>query len=323
MLGRVFLVLILIIAAFVGIQHLIVSSSGIWANFTPLLGVLAVLFFVFNAKKILRWVGIPLIAILAFTSCDRVSSDEVGIWVQNYGKTPEDYSVVMGKAPYDNSMSTWLIKLPATQQDIDLDPRKVPCGDGVEIIADPAISFTLGRNDEDVRKYAFKFKAEGSTILGRVQSAVVKVNRDVVAEVFGRGRADSILANRNQIAQVIEDLVKKRCHEEYGVDVVTYSIFITPTPESQEAINRRLLAEQRLATEKANLEAEKLAAQVREAQGQNLTPAILEKLRLETAYNIAQFQFWSTQYMAKSPGTKWVITQGQNPNVILNEGVKE
>jgi len=111
------------------------------AAYLPYLGLLAILgVVVYFRKRLARWLkATPILLVLFTTSCDFVASDKIGVWVKNYGKTVDDYQLILGKFPVDWSYSTWTLEYPGTNFPVQIDPIQMYCKDGVGVFVDPSV----------------------------------------------------------------------------------------------------------------------------------------------------------------------------------------
>lgn len=293
---RVFVAILSLLVVWFCIQKVATYGSGIFA-FTPILFIITVIgAVVFFHKAIFKWFGFSMLIFCSFfTSCNFVPSDKIGVRVESYGKTPEDYNIVYGKFPADYSGSSWNLEFSGKSFGIPIDGFTVYSKDGVGLWADPSVLIELIRSNEACRKYAFKLSAYKNDDKGfeqAVSQIVLKETLDAVRENIGGVISDSIIFNRSKYETKIQKQLTEALNEKYGVNLSQFSVVIAPPQNLQDAINNRLTAQEQTKTTLASLENEKaklqIASIVKERQlleSVGLTPSILEKMRIEYSYN--------------------------------------
>lgn len=300
--------------------------SGV-AAYVPVVCIALVLGLVWTFRKSIIKLLMPALLVVlcatslqsCFSGCSTIEPDKIGVWVQNWGKSPEDYSIVMGKAPYDNAYSTWLREFPAREISLDIPEKEIPTKNGVVFVVDPAVSFALERSDESCRKYAFKFAAykNDEEFKQALSERVSKAARDAIINVLGNITGDSLLFNRAKAEKKIEDDLRAYLHEEFGINLTQYSVVIKPTPQLQQAIDQRLVAEQAYNTAKAKLASSEIEAQVRNNESKGLTPQILEKMRIDAQIVGFQHDYWAKQALANSQNAKIIIATSTQVPLVL------
>jgi len=266
-------------------------------------------------KQLGKWVGI-LSVLFMFTSCNYIPSDQIGVWVKDFGRTPEDYSIVMGKFPKDFTRSTWAITFSGKPFPVSVDPIKVNSKDGIQFTVDPSVLCQLTRSNEACRKYAFKLSSYKSDVETGLQEMLLKEVLDVARNTVNSANGDSVMFNQTKFSELAQDALFQVLKDKYGIELMQFSMSIEPPRNLQEAINDRLLAEQEtkktlasVANEEALVKLQTVKAERAKIEQAQLTPAMLRKMELETMTQIYE-------KLSKSPNK--VIIVGNPEKIILN-----
>lgn len=266
-------------------------------------------------KQLAKWVGI-LSVLFMFTSCNYIPSDQIGVWVKNFGRTKEDYSIVMGKFPKDWTRSTWAITFSGKPFAVGVDPIKVNSKDGIQFTIDPSVLCQLTRSNEAARKYAFKLSSYKTDVELGLQEMLLKEVLDVARSTVNSASGDSVMFNQTRFSDIAQESLFKVLETKYGIELLQFSMSIEPPRNLQEAINDRLLAEQEtkktlasVENERAKVELEEVKAQRAKIEQASLTPAMLRKIELDVMRDIYKD-------LSKSPNK--VIVVGSPDKIILN-----
>lgn len=320
-LNRIFLLVILALALLFLFQRVATDRgvNGLYAYlpYSALFAVVvcAVLF----RQKIANWIGLSCLALMGLSSCAYVPSDKIGVRVENFGKTPDDFKLVYGKFPQDWSASSWNIEYPGQSFGIPFDGFNVYCKDGVSLWCDPSILCELIRTDDACRKYAFKFAAykDESSFQTAIHQVILKEGLDAIRDQIGASVSDSILFERGKYEVRIQDQLRKALDSKYGINLSQFSVVLAPPEALQKAINDRLLAQEETKKTMASLqnaEAKLKLAEIDQRrmriESQGLTPEILEKMKIEYSYNA-----W--YHLANSPNK--VFVSGNPVNFMMGE----
>lgn len=207
-------------------------------------------------KPFAKWIG--LLSIILFTSsCNFIPSDQIGVWVKNFGRSPEDYSIVMGKFPVDWTRSTWPLTFPGKPFTIDSEAFKVSSKDGVLFSVDPSVTAQLIRSDAACRKYAFKLSSYKDDVDSGLKEILQKEVLDAVRISINSAPGDSVVYNQTILSNLVQDKLVNILNSKYGIDVIQFSMGIYPPKELQTSINDRLLVEQDAKRTLASLAKEK------------------------------------------------------------------
>lgn len=289
--------------------------TGVWV-YLPIIWIAGlVVLAVSKWKSIMKWIGM-LSVLFAFTSCNYVAPEEVGVWVKNYGRTENDYKIVSGSYPYDFTRSTWILTFAGKPFPVEVNSFEVASKNGVTFQVDPSVLCVLTRTNEAARKYAFKLSAYKGDIESGLQTILLKEVLDVVRTTLGNAQGDTIAVNQIRYSNIAQDKLKKVLNDVYGIELMQFSMSIVPPQELKNSINASLIATQTAKTEiakneieKALVEREKIMAEKSKIQQVALTPAMLRKMELETMERIYD-------KLSKSPNK--VIVVGNPEKIILN-----
>jgi regulator of protease activity HflC (stomatin/prohibitin superfamily) len=305
-----------LILSYLIFQRLATSNSGIglyiiYGWFLSVITVLAL-----NYRSLLKWIGV-LSMMLMFTGCNTIPSDQIGVFVKNFGKTPQDYSIVMGTFPIDLTRSTWSITFPGKPLPVNVDPLKVNSKDGVQFTVDPSTLVQLMRTNEACRKYAFKMSTYRENVDEGLQEMLLKEVLDVTRSTINSANGDSVMFNQTKFVELAQSQLSTVLAQKYGIEVLQFSMSIDPPANLQRAINDRLLAEQEtkktmasLANEEAKVKLELIKAERAKIEQVALTPAMLRKMELEAAIKI---------YSQLSKSSNRVIVVGDPTKVVVNQ----
>lgn len=289
--------------------------TGAW-QYLPLLWITGLAVFAISKwRSIGKWIGIMSLFLLT-TSCNYIPSDQIGVWVKNFGRTPNDYSIVMGKFPKDFTRSTWAITFSGKPFPVNVNSFEVASKDGVTFQVDPSVLCVLTRSNEAARKYAFKLNAYKNDTENGLQEILLKEVLDVVRATLGIATGDTIAINQVRYSNVAQDKLKKVLSEVYGIEVMQFSMSISPPPALKESINSSLIAVQNAKTEiakneieRALVDRERIKAERAKIEQAALTPAMLRKMELEAMKEI---------YDKLSKSNNKIIIVGDPSKVILN-----
>lgn len=263
-----------------------------------------------------KWLG--LFALTIFLSgCNYIPSDEIGVWVKDFGRTPNDYSIVMGKFPKDWTRSTWPITFSGRPFSVNVDAFKVNSKDGIQFTVDPSVLAQLIRSNEACRKYAFKLSAYKDDVDSGLQEMLLKEVLDVVRTSINSANGDSVMFNQTRFSDLAQENLALLLKDKYGIELLQFSMSVQPPKNLQDAINDRLLAEQEtkktlasLQNEEAKVKLEEIKAQRAKIEQAALTPAMLRKMELDAAVQI---------YRTLGKSNNKVIVVGDPTRVVLNQ----
>jgi len=292
-----------------GLQKWATYSTGIETYIPYLVGFVILALIVFNFEKLYKFLKLPTLLILAsfVTSCNFIASDKIGVRAENFGHSPEDYVLVYGKFPMDWSASSWNLEYPGQSFGVSVNPFQVSTKDGVTFTCDPSVLVELERTDAACRKYAFKFKAytDESAFKAAIEQVILKECLDAVRFTIGSYVSDTILFNRTGFETMIQAKLAKVLIETYGVNLSQFSLTLDPPANLQQAINDRLLEQEKTKKTVASLENAK--AQVELAKVEK------EKMLVQTAGYTEAF------LRNKALDVYWALSQSNNKVFIVGD----
>lgn len=296
------------------------NINGI-AAYIPYLALFVIfVFVVLYGSKIGKWMGISAAVLFLLPSCNYIPADKVGVRVENFGKSPNDFKIVYGKFPADWSASSWNLDYPGQSFGVPIEGFNVFCKDGVSLWCDPSILCELIRTDEACQKYAFKFFSYQSAeaFQKAIEQVVLKETLDAVRNVIGGAISDSIIFNRGAFEFRMQTQLSKVMVDKYGLNLSQFSVILAPPEALQKAINDRLLAQEETKKTMASLDNAKAKLQLAEIdqrrmriESEGLTPSILKKMELD--YNL---QGWL--YLSQSNNKSFISGSPANFMISAN-----
>lgn len=289
------------------------------AAYLPYLALAALLWVaIANIQKIGKWIGLSMLAFIVLPSCNYIPADKIGVRVENFGKSPNDFKIVYGKFPADFSASSWNLDYPGQSFGVPIEGFNVFCKDGVSLWCDPSVLVELIRTDDACQKYAFKFFSYQSaeSFQKAIEQVLLKETLDAVRSVIGGSISDSIIFNRGAFETQIQNQLSKSMVDKYGLSLSQFSIILAPPEALQKAINDRLLAQEETKKTMASLNNATAKLQLAEIdqrrmriESEGLTPSILRKMEME--YN---FNAW--YHLSQSPNK--VFISGNPSNFMIS-----
>jgi hypothetical protein len=306
---RILTLVIVLLATLFGLQKWATYSKGTEVFLPYLVGIFILIVLVANFNKLKSWLKISSILILGSigTSCNFIASDKIGVRVENYGHQPEDYNLVYGKFPMDWSASSWNLEYPGQSFGVSINPFTVSTKDGVTFTCDPSVLVELIRQDDACRKYAFKFKAykgEGE-FKAAIEQVILKECLDAVRFTIGSYVSDTILFNRTGFEIMIQTKLAKVLNETYGVNLSQFSLTLDPPQNLQQAINDRLLEQEKTKKTLASLENAKAEVELAKVQR--------EKMLVQTAGYTDAF------LRNKALDVYWALSQSNNKVFVIGD----
>lgn len=233
------------------------------------------------------------ISSLAFTGCDRVAPNEIGVVVTNYGKdVNKDYAVATGRV-WTMSPGTDLYTLPIYEQRNAVDSAITnKAADGTEFLVKPRYSYKIDSAQATtvVRQYSKIIKSEGVASLAAVEeSALVPAITDIVRDVI-QGTTSEDLMRSGGNAKFNEE-VRKRVKEEFqrrGFVLLSFSTILEYSAAVKKDIDSRNQAKSQVATLDSQIERAKKERELAEIQAETrkttfnaVTDQELKKLAIE------------------------------------------
>lgn len=234
-------------------------------------------------KKFILSMAIALMALMSFSSCERVDAGHEGILVNLYGsdRGVDDVSLVTGMVWY-NPFTQNVFEYPTFVQTVDYPAFKINAKDGSEFMVDPTISLKIadGQAATIFRKYR---KDVPDIINGPLFNHV----RDAFRIQLNKFTTDEIVSMRDSIEKAVErQLITTLNREGFQLEQLTSGLTYPQTiveavnqknkaiQEAQKAENEVKVAE---AQARKLIVAAEAEAEANRLRTQALTPAVLQK----------------------------------------------
>ncbi|ROS83230.1 hypothetical protein EEL34_14230 [Muribaculaceae bacterium Isolate-039 (Harlan)] len=234
-----------------------------------------------------------LVAVIAFSSCERVAPNYAGVLMENYGKDGKsDFKVVSGKVS-TIEWGTELFQVPLFDQRGEFaEPVTLKAADNTEFKAKPTYSYKVIKERAiDVvfdNKHIDKAETESSKD-GFMQSLEDNILEpriyDLIKEESRKHTTDSLMANGGSLAfekrleQIVESEFEKR-----GLRLLTFSAQLEFSAKVRDKIDSRnevntniTVLDQQIAEQKKRNELEQLKTEQALIRSRGLTKEILQQ----------------------------------------------
>ncbi len=243
-------------------------------------------------KKV-KFILMALVAVIAFSSCERVAPNYAGVLMENYGKDGKsDFKVVSGKVS-TIEWGTELFQVPLFDQRGEFaEPVTLKAADNTEFKAKPTYSYKVIKERAiDVvfdNKHIDKAETESSKD-GFMQSLEDNILEpriyDLIKEESRKHTTDSLMANGGSLAfekrleQIVESEFEKR-----GLRLLTFSAQLEFSAKVRDKIDSRnevntniTVLDQQIAEQKKRNELEQLKTEQALIRSRGLTKEILQQ----------------------------------------------
>lgn len=243
-------------------------------------------------KKV-KFILMALVAVIAFSSCERVAPNYAGVLMENYGKDGKsDFKVVSGKVS-TIEWGTELFQVPLFDQRGEFaEPVTLKAADNTEFKAKPTYSYKIIKERAiDVvfdNKHIDKAETESGKD-GFMQSLEDNILEpriyDLIKEESRKHTTDSLMANGGSLAfekrleQIVESEFEKR-----GLRLLTFSAQLEFSAKVRDKIDSRnevntniTVLDQQIAEQKKRNELEQLKTEQALIRSRGLTKEILQQ----------------------------------------------
>lgn len=243
-------------------------------------------------KKV-KFILMALVAVIAFSSCERVAPNYAGVLMENYGKDGKsDFKVVSGKVS-TIEWGTELFQVPLFDQRGEFaEPVTLKAADNTEFKAKPTYSYKVIKERAiDVvfdNKHIDKAETESGKD-GFMQSLEDNILEpriyDLIKEESRKHTTDSLMANGGSLAfekrleQIVESEFEKR-----GLRLLTFSAQLEFSAKVRDKIDSRnevntniTVLDQQIAEQKKRNELEQLKTEQALIRSRGLTKEILQQ----------------------------------------------
>lgn len=243
-------------------------------------------------KKV-KFILMALVAVIAFSSCERVAPNYAGVLMENYGKDGKsDFKVVSGKVS-TIEWGTELFQVPLFDQRGEFaEPVTLKAADNTEFKAKPTYSYKVIKERAiDVvfdNKHIDKAETESGKD-GFMQSLEDNILEpriyDLIKEESRKYTTDSLMANggsltfEKRLEQIVESEFEKR-----GLRLLTFSAQLEFSAKVRDKIDSRnevntniTVLDQQIAEQKKRNELEQLKTEQALIRSRGLTKEILQQ----------------------------------------------
>lgn len=193
-------------------------------------------------KTKIKYLIISLIAVLSFSSCERVAPNYAGVLMENYGKKgKEDFKIVSGR------VSTWewgteLFQVPLFDQRGDFEEQvTLKAADNTEFKARPAYSYKVIKDRAVDVVFDNKHIGGGSDFMTSLEDNILEPRiYDLIKEESRKHKTDSLMADGGSLIfeKRLEQIVDKE-FEKRGLQLLTFSAQLEFSEKVREKIDSR------------------------------------------------------------------------------------
>lgn len=243
-------------------------------------------------KKV-KFILMALVAVIAFSSCERVAPNYAGVLMENYGKDGKsDFKVVSGKVS-TIEWGTELFQVPLFDQRGEFaEPVTLKAADNTEFKAKPTYSYKvikeraidvvfdnkhIDKAETEIGKDGFMQSLEDNILEPRIY--------DLIKEESRKHTTDSLMANggsltfEKRLEQIVESEFEKR-----GLRLLTFSAQLEFSAKVRDKIDSRnevntniTVLDQQIAEQKKRNELEQLKTEQALIRSRGLTKEILQQ----------------------------------------------
>lgn len=247
-------------------------------------------------KKV-KFILMALVAVIAFSSCERVAPNYAGVLMENYGKDGKsDFKVVSGKVS-TIEWGTELFQVPLFDQRGEFaEPVTLKAADNTEFKAKPTYSYKVIKERAiDVvfdNKHIDKAETESGKD-GFMQSLEDNILEpriyDLIKEESRKHKTDSLMADggslifEKRLEQIVESEFEKR-----GLKLLTFSAQLEFSAKVRDKIDSRnevntniTVLDQKIAEQRKRNELEQLQTEQMLIKSKGLTKEILQQQFIE------------------------------------------
>ena len=243
-------------------------------------------------KKV-KFILMALVAVIAFSSCERVAPNYAGVLMENYGKDGKsDFKVVSGKVS-TIEWGTELFQVPLFDQRGEFaEPVTLKAADNTEFKAKPTYSYKVIKERAiDVvfdNKHIDKAETESGKdgFMPSLEDNILEPRiYDLIKEESRKHTTDSLMANGGSLAfekrleQIVESEFEKR-----GLRLLTFSAQLEFSAKVRDKIDSRnevntniTVLDQQIAEQKKRNELEQLKTEQALIRSRGLTKEILQQ----------------------------------------------
>lgn len=241
--------------------------------------------------KNFKFLMIALLAVVAFSSCERVAPNFVGVLQESWGKNGKsDFSIVAGRV-WVASPGTELFQVPLFDQRGQWDePMHLKAADNTEFTAKPTYSYKVIRERAIDIVFDNKHIGSGEGFMRSLEDNILEPRiRDLIKEESRKYKTDSLMADGGSL--MFEKRVEKIVEEEFekrGLQLISFSSQLEFSQKVKDKIDSRnevntnlSVLDQQIAEQKKRNELEELKTQQSIIKSRGLTKEILQQQFIE------------------------------------------
>lgn len=229
-----------------------------------------------------------IVAMLAFSSCERVAPNYVGVLMENYGKNgKDDFSLQKGRV---NTMAPGmeLFQVPLWEQRADFEDRTLhlKAADNTEFTSKPTYSYTVVEKRAVDVVFANKQLGSGDDFMRSLENNILETKiYDIMKEESRKYVTDTLMANGGSLRfeESVQALVRK-AFDEKGLKLEMFSAQLEFSNKVKDKIDQRnevntnlSVLDQQIQEQRKRNELERLRAEQNLIRSSGITPQILQK----------------------------------------------
>lgn len=241
--------------------------------------------------KNFKFLMFALLAVVAFSSCERVAPNFVGVLMEDWGKNGKsDFTIVQGRVS-TVAPGTELFQVPLFDQRGQWDePMHLKAADNTEFTAKPTYSYKVIRERAIDIVFDNKHIGSGEGFMRSLEDNILEPRiRDLIKEESRKYKTDSLMADGGSL--MFEKRVEKIVEEEFekrGLQLISFSSQLEFSQKVKDKIDSRnevntnlSVLDQQIAEQKKRNELEELKTQQSIIKSRGLTKEILQQQFIE------------------------------------------
>ena len=241
--------------------------------------------------KNFKFLMIALLAVVAFSSCERVAPNFVGVLMEDWGKNGKsDFTIVQGRVS-TVAPGTELFQVPLFDQRGQWDePMHLKAADNTEFTAKPTYSYKVIRERAIDIVFDNKHIGSGEGFMRSLEDNILEPRiRDLIKEESRKYKTDSLMADGGSL--MFEKCVEKIVEEEFekrGLQLISFSSQLEFSQKVKDKIDSRnevntnlSVLDQQIEEQKKRNELEELKTQQAIIKSRGLTKEILQQQFIE------------------------------------------
>lgn len=241
--------------------------------------------------KNFKFLMIALLSVVAFSSCERVAPNFVGVLMEDWGKNGKsDFTIVQGRVS-TVAPGTELFQVPLFDQRGQWDePMHLKAADNTEFTAKPTYSYKVIRERAIDIVFDNKHIGSGEGFMRSLEDNILEPRiRDLIKEESRKYKTDSLMADGGSL--MFEKRVEKIVEEEFekrGLQLISFSSQLEFSQKVKDKIDSRnevntnlSVLDQQIEEQKKRNELEELKTQQAIIKSRGLTKEILQQQFIE------------------------------------------